>query len=109
MAFFKVGVVVLVAAVAAVWAGPIYDNTGGDNAGPAIYTFSYDANDAESGNQYGHAEQRDGTSSSGEYRVLLPDGRTQVVTYTVEGDDGYVAKVTYEGGGGLGHSSGGYA
>ncbi|XP_042858839.1 pro-resilin-like [Penaeus japonicus] len=64
---------------------------------PASYTFSYDANDAQSGNQYGHAEQRDGPQSSGEYRVLLPDGRTQVVQYSVEGDSGYVAKVSYEG------------
>ncbi|XP_069986205.1 pro-resilin-like [Penaeus vannamei] len=65
---------------------------------PASYTFSYDANDAATGNQYGHAEQRQGAQSSGEYRVLLPDGRTQVVRYTVEGDSGYVAKVSYEGG-----------
>ena len=29
--------------------------------------------------------------------MLLPDGRLQKVTYTVNGDSGFVADVTYEG------------
>ncbi len=35
---------------------------------------------------------------SGEYRLLLPDGRIQVVTYTATHYGGFVAKVSYEGG-----------
>ena len=34
---------------------------------------------------------------SGEYRVNLPDGRVQIVTYEASAEKGYVAKVRYEG------------
>ena len=34
---------------------------------------------------------------SGEYRVALPDGRTQIVTYHADHENGYVADVKYEG------------
>ncbi|XP_043243060.1 uncharacterized protein LOC122392348 [Amphibalanus amphitrite] len=43
-------------------------------------------------------EARDGYATQGSYSVVLPDGRTQTVTYRV--DDAYsgtVAEVTYEG------------
>ncbi|XP_047471424.1 proline-rich protein 3-like [Penaeus chinensis] len=33
----------------------------------------------------------------GSYYVLLPDGRLQKVAYTVNGDSGFVAEVSYEG------------
>ena len=33
----------------------------------------------------------------GEYRVNLPDGRVQIVSYTASAEKGYVANVRYEG------------
>ena len=45
---------------------------------------------------FSQSEQRDGANAGGEYRVNLPDGRVQIVTYTA-GPEGYNAAVTYEG------------
>ncbi|XP_071529467.1 pro-resilin-like [Panulirus ornatus] len=61
-----------------------------------IYEFGYEVNAPEYGNDFAHAERRDGPDTSGQYRVLLPDGRVQVVSYTVNGDSGYVAQVSYQ-------------
>merc|ERR1712025_361268 len=64
---------------------------------PAKYDFNYAVKDDYSGNDFGHQEARDGYDTQGSYYVQLPDGRLQKVTYTVNGDSGYVADVTYEG------------
>ena len=48
-------------------------------------------------NNYGQEETREGYATSGSYYVALPDGRLQKVTYSVNGDGGYVAEVSYEG------------
>ena len=63
---------------------------------PPIYNFEYGVSDSYSGANFGHSEKRDNYETSGEYRVNLPDGRTQIVTYSA-GPDGYVADVKYEG------------
>merc|ERR1712001_3931 len=62
------------------------------------YTFDYAVADDYAKLNYGHTEGRDGYATSGSYRVLLPDCRTQVVTYsTADGYSGNVVEVTYEG------------
>ena len=57
------------------------------------YDFSYEVKDEYSGNDFGHAETSDGNVVSGNYFVLLPDGRLQSVTYTADHDSGFVADV----------------
>lgn len=63
---------------------------------PAHYEFSYEVNDAKSGAQFGHSESRDGDKARGEYNVLLPDGRKQVVQYEAD-TEGYKPQIRYEG------------
>ncbi|XP_076065101.1 uncharacterized protein LOC143039129 [Oratosquilla oratoria] len=61
------------------------------------FEFAYAVKDDYSGNNFSHDEKSDGDVTSGSYRVLLPDGRTQIVTFTADHHNGYVAEVTYEG------------
>ncbi|XP_045106738.1 cuticle protein 7-like [Portunus trituberculatus] len=64
---------------------------------PPKYDYNYAVKDEYSGNDFGAQEARDGYDTQGSYYVQLPDGRLQKVTYTVNGDSGFVADVTYEG------------
>merc|ERR1712168_1646121 len=65
---------------------------------PPVYSYEYGVADEYSGAPFGQNEARDGYSTNGQYRVALPDGRTQVVTYNVaDAYSGYVADVKYEG------------
>uniref|UniRef100_A0A2H1WWI8 SFRICE_031586 n=1 Tax=Spodoptera frugiperda TaxID=7108 RepID=A0A2H1WWI8_SPOFR len=59
------------------------------------FDFSYQV--AEDGNDYSHNAISDGDITRGEYRVALPDGRTQIVKYTADWKNGFNAEVTYEG------------
>ncbi|CAG0886787.1 unnamed protein product [Cyprideis torosa] len=70
---------------------------GSAESDPAIYSFNWVVRDDYSGIDMGHQEDRNGDNTKGSYRVLLPDGRTQIVTYRVDGDSGYLADVQYEG------------
>merc|ERR1712025_207077 len=63
----------------------------------AIYTYQYAVKDDYSGNDLGAQEARERELTNGQYNVLLPDGRLQTVTYTVNGGEGYVADVQYAG------------
>ena len=60
------------------------------------YDFNWEVNDAEFGNEYRHQQSSDGRITQGEYEVLLPDGRRQLVRFYDDGN-GYQAEVTYDG------------
>lgn len=65
---------------------------------PANYNYAYAVQDDYSGVNFNQEESRDGYATNGQYSVLLPDGRTQTVTYSVgDGYTGYVADVQYSG------------
>merc|ERR1711997_57872 len=72
--------------------GPHYEE------GPAVYEFGYAVHDDYAKTDFQANEHRDGYATNGEYRVNLPDGRTQIVSYNVaDAYGGYVADVRYEG------------
>ena len=68
-----------------------------DESSEAKYNFQWAVRDDSPGNDFDHQEARDGDDTQGVYTVHLPDGRRQTVTYVVDGDDGYVADVKYDG------------
>ena len=55
--------------------------------------YGYSLNDYE-GNEQSKHETIDGNKVVGEYRVLIPDGRLQVVSYTAD-ENGYHPRVEY--------------
>merc|ERR1719348_115347 len=62
------------------------------------YTYQYGVADDYSNARFNAAETADANGVvSGEYSVALPDGRTQIVKYTSDNYNGYVADVSYEG------------
>ena len=61
-----------------------------------VYNFQYGVSDGYTGAVFSHNEDRNNYDTKGEYRVNLPEGRVQIVTYSA-GPDGYVADVKYEG------------
>lgn len=58
------------------------------------YDFNYAVKDDSFGNDYSHQASSDGDIVRGEYKIQLPDGRTQVVKYTASWKDGFSAQVT---------------
>jgi hypothetical protein len=64
------------------------------------YAFNYGVRDERSGADFEQNEERSGLGEAsvtrGSYKVALPDGRVQIVTYVAD-DSGYKATVTYEG------------
>ncbi|EFX71657.1 hypothetical protein DAPPUDRAFT_59953, partial [Daphnia pulex] len=65
---------------------------------PTPYHFNWAVKDDYTYNNFDQQESSDGNGYvSGSYRTLLPDGRTQIVTYKADDYTGYVADVKYEG------------
>ena len=88
----------LVAAVVAADSPAPYQPAPAYKEEPAQYQYSWKVQDDYAKLNYGQDEERNGYATSGSYRVALPDGRTQIVTYTVsDAYSGYVADVRYEG------------
>ena len=96
---FQVALLALIAGVvvadhppppAAYAPAPVYPDV------PPLYQYAYAVKDDYSYANFEASESRDGYNTQGSYRVNLPDGRVQIVTYTA-GPEGYVADVKYEG------------
>ncbi|XP_049762756.1 pro-resilin-like [Schistocerca cancellata] len=77
-------------------------------AEPANYEFSYSVQDGETLSDFGQEESRQGESAQGQYRVLLPDGRKQIVSYQAD-EGGYRPTVEYQDTGLTAYSAGGYS
>ncbi|XP_068217611.1 cuticle protein 18.6-like [Palaemon carinicauda] len=95
---------VIAALVAVACSAPAPDSPPAYGAPPPSYKepgmpfdFAYAVKDDSTGNDFAHDESSDGQVTSGSYRVALPDGRTQIVIFTADHDNGYVAEVAYEG------------
>lgn len=58
------------------------------------YAFSYKVVDHLTGDDFSHRQTQDAQATNGEYRVKLPDGRVQIVSYTAD-KNGYKADVKY--------------
>ena len=58
---------------------------------PPAYNFDWNVYNEYANNNYGHTETRNDKSTSGSYFVALPDGRTQKVTYSVDGYGGEIS------------------
>ena len=104
MNFIMASVFVLAALIGTATARPNPDNRPSSYSSapsysnvPASYTYDWAVKDDYSNNNYGQNESRDGDKTSGSYYVLLPDGRIQTVTYSVDGYGGYVADIAYSG------------
>ena len=65
---------------------------------PQPFAYQYGVADDYSGANFEKAENQDAAGNlQGSYRVNLPDGRVQIVTYTADHTNGFVADVKYEG------------
>lgn len=76
-----------------IYAQPLLPPAAAAAAASADYGFRYAVNDFK-GNEHSHQQRRVGNSVTGQYKVLLPDGRLQTVTYIAD-ENGYRAKVDY--------------
>lgn len=65
---------------------------------PQPFQYQYGVKDDYSGANFEKAETQDSYGNlEGSYRVALPDGRVQIVTYKADQENGFIADVSYEG------------
>merc|ERR1712038_996689 len=65
---------------------------------PQPFAYQYGVKDDYSGASFDKSESQDEYGTvAGEYRIALPDGRTQIVSYTADHENGFIADVKYEG------------
>jgi len=65
---------------------------------PQPFAYQYGVKDDYSGADFEKTENQDNYGNlEGSYRVNLPDGRVQIVTYHADHENGFVADVKYEG------------
>ena len=62
---------------------------------PKPYAFEYGVHDDYAGTNFAQNENADGSTASGSYSVLLPDGRTQTVTYHADQVKLYFIQLVY--------------
>ena len=60
------------------------------------YNIDWAVRDPDSGASFSHVENSNGKDVTGEYSVLLPDNRLQIVRFTADPVNGYQAEVFYE-------------
>merc|ERR1712020_700326 len=76
---------------------PVYKEEEGDYA-PQPYKYEYGVQDDYTNAAFAKSESQNEVGTvTGSYKVNLPDGRIQTVTYTADEVGGFKAEVTYEG------------
>merc|ERR1711971_623057 len=89
-------VLIFSALVAATCAAPIADAPV-EKLPPRPFAYQYGVKDGDSGPSFDSSESQNAEGVvEGEYRVALPDGRTQIVSYKADHVNGFVADVKYE-------------
>lgn len=61
------------------------------------YDFNYAVKDDYYGTDFSHNAVSDGDQVKGEYKVLLPDGRLQIVSYIADWKTGFHPTIQYQG------------
>ncbi|KAB0793773.1 hypothetical protein PPYR_13393 [Photinus pyralis] len=64
---------------------------------PTPYDFQYKVENPPTNTFFGQSENGDPAGNvAGSYYTVLPDGRLQTVEYFVNGESGYVPRITYQ-------------
>lgn len=99
---FKLSILLATMTTAAVSAIPQHGAHGGHDdpykLPPRPFHYAYGVKDSYAGTDFDKKESQDKAGNvEGQYRVALPDGRTQTVTYHADHYNGFVSDVRYEG------------